>query len=258
MKLLLPALALGLATSVAASAAPAVSVEVLGEVAVPGMHTFGVGARLSDAALAAQPTPSAYPLAAAWLRPALALPQTRLKAGVLFDLEQIEARAEQDADGAQAATRLAREIESMPVTGRAPALLAPRPVEAALQQDRTLANGERLIYPPRPSTITVLGTVVQPCALPHVPQQAARTYLAGCPQLAAASKDDLYVIQPDGHVEKLGIALWNRSPDSALAPGAVVFVPLRASTLKGISPDLNEEVAHFLATQVLDAPGVSL
>jgi len=35
-------------------------------------------------------------------------------------------------------------------------------------------------------------------------------------------------------------------------------VPLQASTLGQTAPDLNEEVARFLATQVLDAPGVTL
>jgi len=258
MKQRLFALALGLATCGASSAAPEINVDVLGQVRNPGVQVLPVGARLSDAALAAQPLPNAYPLAAAWLRQAEQLAQTRLKAGVLFDLGQLEERADRDPDGAQAATALAREIDSMPVTGRVPALLAARNVEAALSQNRPLADGDRLVYPPRPATVTVMGAVAQQCVLEHVSDQEPRAYLSHCPTLAAASRDDLYVIQPDGHVEKLGIALWNRSPASTLAPGAIVYVPLQASTLGQTAPDLNEEVARFLATQVLDAPGVTL
>jgi len=252
MKQRLFALVLGLATSGASGAAPTINVDVLGQVRNPGTQVLPAGARLSDAALAAQPLPNAYPLAAAWLRQAEQLAQTRLKAGVLFDLGQLEERADRDPDGAQVATALAREIDSMPVTGRVPALLAARNVEAALPQNRPL------IYPPRPATVTVMGAVAQQCVLEHVPDQTPRAYLSHCPALAAASRDDLYVIQPDGHVEKLGVALWNRSPASTLAPGAIVYVPLQASTLGQTAPDLNEEVARFLATQVLDAPGVSL
>lgn len=150
MKPRLFALALGLATCGASTAAPTINVDVLGQVRNPGAQVLPADARLSDAALAAQPLPSAYPLAAAWLRQADQLAQTRLKAGVLFDLGQIEERADRDPDGAQAATALAREIDSMPVTGRVPALLAARNVEAALSQNRPLADGDRLVYPPRP------------------------------------------------------------------------------------------------------------
>lgn len=258
MKQRLFALALGLAVCDPIVAAPAIHVDVLGQVRDPGVQILPAGARLSDAALAAQPLPGAYPLAAAWLRRAEQLAQTRLKAGILFDLGLLEERADRDPDGAQAATALAREIDSMPVTGRVPALLAARNVEAALTQNRPLADGDRLVYPPRPTTVTVMGAVAQQCVLEHVPEQAPRAYLSHCPALAAASRDDLYVIQPDGRVEKLGIALWNRSPASTLAPGAIVYVPLQASTLGQAAPDLNEEVARFLATQVLNAPGVSL
>lgn len=75
--------------------------------------------------------------------------------------------------------------------------------------------------------------------------------------LRVASPDHLYVIQPDGHIQKAGIALWNRGEPTHLAPGAVVFVPLNDNKIKSIAPDINEEVARFLATQVLDAPGAS-
>lgn len=258
MKQRLFALALGLAVSTPCIAAPSISIEVFGQVQHPGEQVVAPGARISDAALAAAPTDTAYPLAAAWLRRAEQVAQTRLKAGVLFDLGQLEEHAAQDADGAQAATALARELDSMPVTGRVPALLAARNVEAALAQNHLLADGDRLVYPPRPNSITVVGAVVQQCVLAHTPGRPPRMYLHECPSLVAASPDDLFVIQPDGHIEKLGIALWNRSPDTTLAPGAVLYVPLRASTLGRIAPDLNEEVARFLATQVLDAPGVSL
>lgn len=258
MKQHLFALAMGLAVSMPCIADTSVTVEVLGQVDHAGEQVLPSSARLSDAALAARPTASAFPLAAAWLRRAEQLAQTRLKAGVLFDLGQLEEHRHQDPDGAAAATALAREIDRMPVTGRVPALLAARNVEAAPAQNRLLADGDRLLYPPRPATITVMGAVARKCLLAHIPGRAPRLYLPHCPALAAASPDDLFVIQPDGHVEQHGIALWNRSPDTTLAPGAVLYVPLRASTLRSIAPDLNDDVARFLATQVLDAPGVSL
>lgn len=252
------ALLLGTITAATATAAPQVSVEVIGHVSRPGQQILPEGARLSDAVLAASPQTSAYPLAAAWLRASEQIAQTRLKAGVLFDLAQLIESTSADADDASVARTLAEDIKRMPVTGRVPALLTARAVEVADERNRPLGDGDRLVYPGRPTTVTVMGVVAQRCTLQHVAQQAPLDYLRHCPALGAASKDDLYVIEPDGRVEKIGIALWNRSAHSTLAPGAVLYVPLRPSALARVNPGLNEEIAGFLATQVMDVPGASL
>lgn len=251
------ALLLGTITAATATAAPQVSVEVMGHVSHPGVQIMPAGARLSDAILAASPQPSAYPLAAAWLRASERIAQTRLKTGVLFDLAQLMEDTSADADDAGVARTLADDIERMPVTGRVPALLAARAIEVADASNRPLGDGDRLVYPGRPTTVTVVGVVAEPCTLRHVAQQAPLDYLRHCPALRAASKDYLYVIEPDGGVEKIGIALWNRSAPSTLAPGAVLYVPLRPSALAKVNPGLNEEIASFLATQVMELLGVS-
>jgi Capsule biosynthesis GfcC len=252
------ALLLGTITAATATAAPQVSVEVMGHVSHPGPQILPAGARLSDAILAANPQASAYPLAAAWLRASEQIAQTRLKAGVLFDLAQLVENTSADADDASVARTLADDIKRMPVTGRVPALLSARAVEVAEAGNRLLGDGDRLVYPARPTTVTVMGVVAEPCTLEHVAQQAPLDYLRRCPALRVANKDDLYVIEPDGRVEKIGIALWNRSASSTLAPGAVLYVPLRPSALARVNPELNEGIAGFLATQVMDVPGVSL
>ncbi|MCI1133875.1 capsule biosynthesis GfcC family protein [Stenotrophomonas maltophilia] len=257
MSLRLLALLLGTITAATATAAPQLSVDVVGHVSHPGLQILPAGARLSDAILTASPETSAYPLAAAWLRASEQIAQTRLKTGVLFDLAQLVENTSADADDASVARTLADVIKRMPVTGRVPALLTARAVEVADASNRPLGDGDRLVYPGRPTTVTVMGVVAQPCTLHHVAQQAPLDYLRHCPALRAASRDDLYVIEPDGRVEKIGIALWNRSAPSTLAPGAVLYVPLRASALAKVNPSLNEEIAGFLATQVMDLPGVS-
>ena len=252
----LAALALGVAVSSSLHAAPSITVEVLGSVRNPGMLTLPVTSRLSDAALAGVPDDRSYMLGAALLKRSELVVQTRLKAGLLFDLEAIESRESSDPDGSVAATHIAREMSAMPVTGRIRQGLAPRALEMELSSNRPLADGDKLYYPTRPSTVTVLGAVEQPCSIPHRPLQRPLDYARQCPALLAASKDDLFVIQPDGETQKIGIALWNRSSESTLAPGAIIFVPLNARTTRDVSPDFNEDAARFLATQVLDAPGV--
>lgn len=251
----LATLAFGVAASASLHAAPQVTVEVSGSVRNPGTLTLTSGARLSDAALAGAPDERSYMMGAALLRRGELIAQTRLKAGLLFDLEMIESREATDPLGATAATRIAREFSAMPVTGRVRQVLAPRSLEMDLKNNRPLEDGDKLYYPTRPDTVNVIGAVEQPCSIEHHPLQRPLEYAQQCPALASASKDDLFVIQPDGEVEKLGIALWNRSAESTLAPGAIVFVPLNAHLFRQVNPAFNEEAARFLATQVLDAPG---
>lgn len=241
-------------------AAGAVQLQASGAVAHAGSFELRAGARLSDAALAAQPLPQAYILGAAWLRPGLLVTQQRLKAGVLFDLASLQRHAR--TDGQQELATLAGAmrdwISALPVTGRqSPALLDPRAVEVNAPENRPVAAGDKLHYPVRPATIRVVGAVAQPCALPLVPLQDARRYLPACATNAMADVDNIYVIQPDGRVFVQGIALWNRSAPLSLAPGALIYVPLRARAVQQVDPTLNADIAAFLATQPLPGPGVS-
>lgn len=239
--------------------AAAVQVQAGGAVAHAGRLELADGARLSDAALAARPLPQAYLVGAAWLRPGLLAAQQRLKAGVLFDLASLQRQARVDGRQGLAATAgaMASWIDSLPVTGRqAPALLDPRAVEVNAPENRPLAAGDRLYYPLRPATVRVVGAVRQPCTLPHVPLQDARLYLAACANSDAADRDNLYVIEPDGRVFVQGIALWNRDAPRALAPGAVIYVPLRERAVRKVDATMNSDIAAFLATQLLPGPGV--
>ncbi len=195
-------------------------------------------------------------LGAALLRQRALMPQTRLKAGLLFDLETL-ASQQNARELADAAAQLARELGNLPVTGREPQLLDPRRLEASATENRPALAGDRVVYPGRPETVQVVGAVVRPCKLQHQATLDARSYRNACALLPVASPDDLYVIQPDGKVQQLGVALWNRSAPVRLAPGAVIYVPLSAAKIRNIAPDVNEDAVRFLATQVLDAPGVS-
>ncbi|MBB6186552.1 capsule biosynthesis GfcC family protein [Rhodanobacter sp. MP7CTX1] len=244
-----------LAWCASAVAAP-VQVELTGVVANAATQTLKDHGRLSDAALAAQPLAQAYILGAAWLRPGLLESQERLKAGVLFDLDSLRQQAGQQGkpDLASLAGAMTDWIKPMPVTGRQPALLDPRAVEVNPPENRLLADGDRLYYPLRPDAIRVVGAVQQPCTLPLVPLQDALRYLAACAATGEADQDIIFVIEPDGHVFEQGIALWNRSTPVTLAPGALIYVPLRARAISQVDPSFNHDLATFLATQLLPGP----
>lgn len=241
------------------TSASAVQVRTLGAVAQSGVHELKRGARLSDGAIEAQPLPQAYMLGAAWLRPSLINPQQQLKAGVLFDLGRVRrsASAKGRNELGDEAMRMEQWLQTLPVTGRQPGnLLDPRVIEVSVSANHLLADGDQLYYPIRPADIQVVGAVVKPCTLPLVPLQDARRYAAACISRRSASIDTIYVIQPDGRVFVQDIALWNRRTPLPLAPGALIFVPLRGRALEAKDSTLNNDIATFLATQLLAAPGL--
>lgn len=228
-------------------------IEVLGAVPSPGEKEIVEGLRLGDLLGQLRIDPLGYWLGASWQRDSLKQEQQRLKAGVLFDLIQLQrlAMLRNEPGMANAARQLSEQVNGLPVTGRRIYRLDPLAVELSAAHSPKLQGGDRLIFPPRPDSIRVTGVVSNDCKLPFAPLQQAYRYAQQCPALAEADPDYLYLIQPDGQVSRLGIALWNREEAAPPAPGAVVLVPLDATQVDAIAPDLNQELARFFATQPL-------
>jgi len=229
-------------------------VTACGAVRQPGIHALPADTRLSAAIQALKPEPDAYLLGTALLRQTHRAEQARWKAGVLFDLAMLStSRATPPAAG-NAARQLARQLQALPVTGRAMQRLEAHALAARPREDLPVNPGDQLCFPRRPSTVRIVGAVRAACTLPHQPGQRLNAYLRACPLLEAASRDEAFVIQPDGAVERRGIALWNRSDEGGIAPGATVFIPLPAHVTRSLAPGMDEAFARFLATQPLTVP----
>ncbi len=226
---------------------------VSGQVRNPGPIALQTGARLLEVITAAQPDAQGYWLGAAWLHQPLLEGQARLKAGVLFDLQTLHqaALAAGHVGRAAVAAQVYQQVQALPVTGRQLAVLDPVAVEVGFAPNLPVSEGDRLVYPPRPDSVRVLGAVAAACTLVFQPQQQARDYLAACPPSVEADADYLWLIQPDGQVTRLGVAPWNREDGAAPAPGSTLLVPIRSDDLDPLTPELNQQLAEFLATQPL-------
>lgn len=230
-----------------------VTVTVAGSVARPGSQALAGAPRLADATRAAQVDPDAYALGASWSQRSLILPQRRMRAGLLYELEVIRQQAVAvDDEAMAAASRSLRDwLQSLPLTGRRLVhTLDPAQLVVSDPDNLPLDDGDRLSYPKRPAGVRVVGAVMHACLLPQIGLKAARDYLRECAPSSAADPEWLYVIQPDGQVSELGIALWNRSPPMVLAPGAIIYVPLNRHVIRPVTDEVfNHELADFLATQ---------
>ncbi|MFJ4194369.1 capsule biosynthesis GfcC family protein [Pseudomonas sp. NPDC089534] len=231
------------------------AVVVSGDVANPGPVELPAGGRLTDVISVAVPNAEGYWLAGVLLRQSLLEQQTRLKAGVLFDLDVLRRVAVLfDRPSRETlAVRTAEEVRQMPVTGRQVANLDPVALEVGFARNIRLDDGDRLIYPARVDEVEVLGAVAEPCRLPYQPLQEARDYLQGCALLEDdADADYLWLIQPDGAVRRIGIAHWNRESGHLPVAGSRILVPLKNDDLDPPIPELNQQLAEFIATQLAE------
>ena len=229
------------------------AITVSGDVAKPGPVAFAPSIRLQDAINQAQPNPEGYWLAGAWLHTPLLEQQTRLKIGVLFDLKMLQRGALLNNNEALAslAGRLQGLVSQLPVTGRKVAVLDPIALEVGFARNYLLADGDQLVYPARTDSVKILGAVERPCTLLFQPQQEARDYLDSCPRLPQAEADFLWLINPDGRYQRVAIAAWNRQDGVYAVAGSTILVPVRNDNADSPTPDLNEQLAQFLATQPL-------
>ncbi|WP_137807626.1 capsule biosynthesis GfcC family protein [Pseudomonas sp. G(2018)] len=230
------------------------AVTVSGDVRNPGPVDLPAGARVLDVIRSAQPNPEGYWLAAAWLRQPLLDEQTRLKAGVLFDLKVLQRTALlfEQTGRAALAMQLHEQVSRWPVTGRQVAILDPIAVEVGFARNFRLDDGDSLVYPMRSNVVEVLGAVAQPCRFEHRAMLQARDYLQACAPLADADPDYLWLIQPDGVTRRVGIAPWNRESGQVPAAGSKILVPVRTDDLNPPIPELNQQLAEFLATQTAE------
>lgn len=230
------------------------AVTVTGDVANPGPVELPKGGRLLDVINEAVPNAEGYWLAGVLLRQSLLEEQSRLKAGVLFDLDVLQRMALlYDMPSRVAlAQRLTEQVRQMPVTGRQIADLDPVAVEVGFARNIRLDDGDRLIYPKRIDEVEVLGAVAAPCHLPYQPLQEAREYLQGCSILSDAEADYLWLIQPNGVSRRVGIAHWNRESGHMPVAGSKILVPVKNDDLDPPLPELNQQLAELIATQLAE------
>lgn len=232
--------------ALAAQPSPTASVRIEGAVRAAGDYIAPDG-RLSSAIVAAEPTSDAFLPGASFNRASARREQLRSRAGLSYSLAQLATTEDLQLRGI--AQRLQQWVATHEATGRVPILADARLMQAQRQHDAIIEADDHLYIPVRSTSVQVLGAVGSVCNLPHRPLKSARQYLAECPPIKGADRDKIYIIQPDGVTQELGVAAWNRSDPQTIAPGGYLYVPIAESRLQSMDPDFNAEFAAFVATQ---------
>lgn len=197
-------------------------------------------------------TQSIYPLATAWSTPEEAQRQASAQSALWNQLQQtLHSPANQP---------LLQWMQKQPATGRMrlPAVNV-QWLEANPQRDPLLRAGDVLITHPQIGQVLVLSGSGESCRMQHQTNLYAADYLQGCSAAARAfttpaGSQPLWLIQPDGRVQRTSVASWNPMVQTQPAPQALLWTgwphdSFRPGTREATREQLNEATAQWLATR---------
>lgn len=222
-------------------------VEVKGKVSRPGQLDIAVAPRFADAIVSAEPAQDAYLTGTKLFRQSARPDQIRLRAGLLHTLSLLQQGP--TTETANLAHSLSRWLKEHEATGVVAHGLDARLAQVQPRLNVVLEPGDQIIVPARPSSVRVMGAVLAECTLAHEPLRDAQAYLRSCPSSPSADRNYLLVIQPDGKIQRLGRALWNRADSQPIAPGGTLYVPVAETVVGRVDAHFNSEFAMFIATQ---------
>ena len=209
------------------------SVSVQGEVRFGGNYPITRGEHLSDLLMRVGGlTSTAYPAGTVFLRKSAAQVeeqgyrraadeiQSQLIAGI--------ARIGNDkitGEGYTAIQGFITQLRTQKGLGRIAMSADPSVLAANPQRDPLLEAGDVIFIPQRPSTVTVLGEVMQPGSYSYQPGMTVADYIKKAGGYAQFSDEDLtFVVQPDGSARKIETS-WLGFDAATLPPGSAIVVP---------------------------------
>ncbi len=182
-----------------------------------------------------------------WIRSSQKPIQSAEKARLLQRLDDLAMRRPASADALRG---LSETLRALPVTGR---LLLPmtdiRLLPVHPEREPVLSAGDEVTLPRRPGTLTVLHEDGTRCESAYVPGARAADYLRACLRPRAGTApvvDEVWIVQPEGRVEHVGVSAWNATQQPLPAPGAWLWAPKRHLDWP---EDLHTAIAAVLATQ---------
>lgn len=211
---------------------------IAGEVRYPGSFSLLRGEHLSQVlARAGGLTDVAYPYGTVFLRRSVASIERagfqriadEVQRQMLVGLTKSGSSSSQSAGASPetlgATQAFIAELRNQKALGRISIIADPSVLAAHPERDPILEPGDSIFIPQRPSTVTVLGDVMQPGSYPFDPAHGAEDYI----DLAGGygedpEKDLAYIVYPDGTAQRMERS-WLRFNSQGIPPGSVIFVP---------------------------------
>lgn len=210
------------------------TVAVQGEVRFPGSFPIIRGEHLSELlARAGGLTNTAYPYGTVFLRQSVAQKEREgfVRAASEVQTQLIVAMTRIGSDKIDPNTfasmqSFVTELRNQRGVGRISIVADPSVLAANPGIDPLLEAGDVVYIPPRPSTVTVLGQVLQPGSYPYRPGESVGSYIERAGGYAStADESRTYVVLPDGSARRLETSWLRIGSADKLPPGSSIVVP---------------------------------
>jgi Exopolysaccharide biosynthesis protein YbjH/Capsule biosynthesis GfcC len=120
-------------------------------------------------------------------------------------------------------TSMLKILDALPATGRVRVSAAnAKWLEAHAIKNPVIGPKDKVNLPKKPRSLRVIDSDGTLCELIHKQGLFAKDYVHACIQNPSSW---VWVVQPDGRVQKNGIALWNRQSQDQPAPGSWIWAP---------------------------------
>lgn len=239
------------------------TIRLSGEFKFPG--SFGIlrGERLSQVIRRAGGlTPGAYAYGAVFTRESARIAEQESYRRAAKDLQEAAVTAVTSGalgkDGqisAQFLSTVAQQLQDAKAVGRVVIEADPVMLEKHPEIDPIVENGDTLVMPKRPISVTVIGQVLNPGSVSFVPGASLKKYVeraGGYSQ--AADEGRVFVILPNGTAEKVRASFWsNRGQD--IPPGSVIVVPRDAAPFNVLA--FGERIFSLLSNLALTAAALA-
>lgn len=214
-------------------------IKLNGEFMHPGGYEIRKGERLSELmARAGGLTGHAYPFGAVFLRNQVkeekrayyAKAANELQQNALFAMSRQSAGSSQGGGtgGGAVMLEMIRQLKAAEPVGRMVIEADPTVLKMHPELDVVLESGDEIFVPRRPSSILVMGEVLNPGAVQFESGKSAQDYIravGGVTRLADQSR--IYTVLPNGISEPVKSSVWSFA-DTPLLPGSVVYVTREA------------------------------
>lgn len=202
--------------------------------------------RLSDVLKQVDNTADIYWPTAALFRESESLALLQQK--TVADL-QLLAASTADTLLADSAKKLANEVQNWLIAQRSHYPVHYERAGLELSLNPRLSQGTYyLAAPARKPQLAVFGATDSRAVTFAFAQQVAAVYQQHA--LAIADKNEIWVIEPDGALSKVGVAYWNKQHAST-RPGQQFYIPFAKNKLPTPLKDLNDNIVTLLRHRVI-------
>jgi polysaccharide export outer membrane protein len=210
------------------------SVSVQGEVRFAGNYPITRGEHLSDLLMRVGGLNStAYPSGTVFLRKSAAQVEEQgykrtaneIQSQLLAGMARI-GNDKISGEGFTAIQSFINQLRSQKGLGRIAISADPSVLAANPQLDPLLEAGDVVFIPQRPSTVTVLGEVMQPGSYSYQPGMTVGDYVKKAGGYAQFSNEDMtFIVLPDGSARKIETSWLGFEASTRLPPGSSIVVP---------------------------------